>query len=121
MRKVLSLLLAIVPLAGLAVVITQRTTEHLERQATERLQHDAKTVMMEALGRLDLLSTALRLVGLTLAAARAVIDAVQATARELGVAMSCAVAATRERRKRRQLHRGVRHRTTMPWQSWDEP
>ncbi len=35
--------------------------------------------------------TASQATGLTLAAARAVIDAVQATARELGVAMSCAV------------------------------
>lgn len=35
--------------------------------------------------------TASQATGLTLAAAQAVIDAVQATARELGVAMSCAV------------------------------
>ncbi|MEZ5319561.1 MAG: HD domain-containing phosphohydrolase [Vicinamibacterales bacterium] len=57
---------AIVPMAGLAVVTWLRTSDYLGREARARLGYDAKTVMMEALGRLDLRAGALHTFGTAL-------------------------------------------------------
>jgi putative nucleotidyltransferase with HDIG domain len=56
-------LCASVPLAGLAALTVSRTTADLEDRARERLRYDARTVGQEALGRLELLSRSLELLG----------------------------------------------------------
>lgn len=57
---------ALVPMVGLAAVTLYRTNDYLQRESATRLRYDAKTVMMEALGRIELTESTLRVLGTTL-------------------------------------------------------
>lgn len=60
---VLFIACALVPMAGLAALTLHRTNDYLERQNVTRLRYDAKAVMMESLGRIELMESALQLFG----------------------------------------------------------
>lgn len=59
-------LCAMVPLCGLAIVMSISLTAHLDQRANERLADDVKSVAMDGLGRLDVFESRVRLAGLVL-------------------------------------------------------
>ena len=60
---VLFVVCTLVPMAGLAVMTLNRTTQYLEHEEGERLRAEAKAEMMAALGRLEQFDHTLRVLG----------------------------------------------------------
>ena len=58
---------ALVPLGGLALITSIRVSRQLDAQAHDRLRDDVKSLAMEGLGQLDLLSDRLHVLGMTVA------------------------------------------------------